>query len=161
MYVFDIQNIYTDKKYCLCGCGQVFAEENWGLKLVVEGEISSYTECLELVSQFEKKIAELSQKAVVCLYCGNCCLHGPEISRLEQKYLIEAFPCYKNFYDQLKAGLPCPLGGKSKGPCNFPLEARPLQCRLLFCEANIVGFERLYNFIGQYLGWTQTNFFST
>lgn len=150
----EFQEIYTDKKICLCGCGKSTSEENWGLKVIIEGSINSVEECFQIVEMFEKHLDKLKDKTTVCKYCGNCCSHGPELSQKELEYLLNKFPEYKKYYDQINSGVPCPLGGKNKGPCILPIDARPLQCRILFCEANIVGFERFYNFLGKYLNWT-------
>ena len=154
MYNLEIENIYTDKKFCLCGCGRIIDEENWGIKIKVHGEVESIKETIELIEQFEYAVNNLSKKSLVCNYCGKCCNYGPEITKKELEYYIKNFPEYENLYKQIKSGENCPAGGIEKGPCCFSKDARPFQCRLLYCEANIVGFESFYNFIGKYFNWS-------
>lgn len=152
-YQVTYEEIYTDKKYCLCGCGKVLDEENWGLRVTFDGQISSVEDCYRIIEEFENKVKELSKNAKVCNYCGKCCEHAPEISVLEMGYLKKHFPDYVQKYRLIEPCLPCPLSDKLKATCELPESQRPLQCRMLYCEANIVGFETLYNVLADFLGW--------
>jgi hypothetical protein len=157
MYNLEFRKIYTDRKFCLCGCRNVIQEENWGLRIFLDGKITSIEEVLEIIEKFEFEVKDLSAKTIVCKYCGHCCLHGPELSEKELEYLSANYPEYREDYMQIISGKPCQFGGENTGPCKFPENARPFQCRILYCEANIVGFESMYNFLGGFLGWTSLN----
>jgi hypothetical protein len=155
MYRINFEKIYTDQKYCLCGCQKVISEENWGIKVSIEGSVDGIQECLEIINLFENEMRELSQKTLTCKYCGHCCENAPEVSEKEIEYFSKLFPELASNYKLIKPGSPCLHGGKDKAKCLFPLEARPLQCRILFCQANIVGFEKLYTVLAEYLGWSK------
>lgn len=154
MYKISFEQIYTDETLDLMGVQKPVKEENWGLKIEISGQLESVEECIEIIEKYEGQLEELALKTVVCKQCGHCCLHGPEMFIKELNYYSRKFPGYKRYYERLKSGFPCELGGIETQPCSLPKEARPLQCRLLYCEANIVGFESFYNFIGEYLNWT-------
>ena len=154
MYKINFKLIYADEKIDLMGFQKPIKEDNWGIKIEIDGQLESIEECIEIIEEYEEQLEELSLKTTVCKECGHCCLHGPEISSKEINYYISKFPEYRLYYEGLKSGEPCEIGGIGKYPCLLPKEARPLQCRLLYCEANIVGFESFYNFIGEYLSWT-------
>ncbi|MEW5820238.1 MAG: hypothetical protein AB1782_08620 [Cyanobacteriota bacterium] len=158
MYKLEFKPIYTDKKLCLCGCSDSIQEENWGLKVIINGKLTSFEECKEIIEKFEDAVRDLSGKTLTCKYCGNCCNNGPEISKMELDYLFKTFPEHKNDYINITSGHDCPAGGSQKGPCIFSINARPLQCRLLYCEANIVGFEYLYNFLAEFIGWSKVDY---
>lgn len=151
----DIQKFHIDKKYCACGCHQLVEDESWGLNIAVEGKIGSFEDCLKIIELFEGELEDLNNLTSVCNNCGKCCSNGPEITTGEMTYLKEIFPQYKDLYDKITPAKPCPFGGEYLGQCQFPKTARPLQCRILFCNAKLNGFETLFNLLAEYLDWTK------
>lgn len=154
MYTISFKQIYSDEKLDLMGFKKPVKEDNWGIKIEVSGQLESLEECVKIIEEYEARLQELSLKTTVCKECGHCCLYGPEMSSKEMTYYISNFPEYSQYYQRMKSGVPCEVGGIDRHPCLLPKEARPLQCRMLYCEASIIGFESFYNFIGEYLNWT-------
>lgn len=154
-YSITIDKTESAIKYCTCGCGKIIDNNAWGLTINCEGSLNSIENCYDVVKYYEQKVKELSEVTEVCKSCGKCCNHGPEISSIEKQHLVQTYPQYKDHYESIKPCAPCLLSNNEHARCILPQYARPLQCRILYCAAQISGFENFYNFLGDYLGWSK------